>query len=269
MLLLAPAAGPCCCRPAACAAGCGPAAAVTAAVVTAAAVASNLSMCHIHMSSMSIPTSIQKIASPAFPSSSPNPTQPTNPHPLHQLYPPPHPTPLLPTPSRYLFKPCKLTAELMAWWGARLFSWLVGDSEVRATQVEVAPGHVEEQLTTVYIKRCRYLEASECVGMCVNLCKVSAPACWATWRAGVWLRRRQGTSDHLLYRLRRVAAPAFSNQHQTAATRTHAPPHSAAARHLSPQLASLVLTTPAAAAAAAAPRRCPPSSSSPTRATTP
>jgi hypothetical protein len=44
----------------------------------------------------------------------------------------------------------------MAFWAVRLSGWLVGESEVRPTQVEVAPGQVQQQMSTVYIKRCRW-----------------------------------------------------------------------------------------------------------------
>ncbi|KAJ0104632.1 hypothetical protein Patl1_17406 [Pistacia atlantica] len=47
------------------------------------------------------------------------------------------------------------------------FHWLVGPSEV--VEVEV---NGEKQKSGVHIKKCRYLENSGCVGMCVNMCKI-------------------------------------------------------------------------------------------------
>jgi hypothetical protein len=38
--------------------------------------------------------------------------------------------------------------------------------------VQVRPGLLREQCSVVHIKKCRYLESSGCVGMCVNMCKV-------------------------------------------------------------------------------------------------
>lgn len=52
------------------------------------------------------------------------------------------------------------------------FHWLVGESELRSQQVEVAPGVMREQRSVVHIKKCRYLESSGCVGLCTNMCKV-------------------------------------------------------------------------------------------------
>ncbi len=50
------------------------------------------------------------------------------------------------------------------------FGWLVGPSEVKEVDV-VFNGHTEKWRSGVQIKKCRYLEASGCVGMCVNMCK--------------------------------------------------------------------------------------------------
>lgn len=46
--------------------------------------------------------------------------------------------------------------------------------QVRTGPVTLASGAVVEQASTVHIKKCRYLEASGCVGLCVNLCKVGS-----------------------------------------------------------------------------------------------
>jgi hypothetical protein len=39
---------------------------------------------------------------------------------------------------------------------------------------QVRPGLMREQRSVVHIKKCRYLENSGCVGMCMNMCKVGA-----------------------------------------------------------------------------------------------
>jgi hypothetical protein len=44
----------------------------------------------------------------------------------------------------------------------------VGDSELREADVVVGPGQVRRQRSVVHIKKCRYLEASGCVGMCTK-----------------------------------------------------------------------------------------------------
>ncbi|GAQ83133.1 hypothetical protein KFL_001370030 [Klebsormidium nitens] len=68
---------------------------------------------------------------------------------------------------RTFFKPTRLSLELNALFTPSIFSWLVGPAEV----VEVEVNGVKQK-TGVKIKKCRYLEASGCVGMCVNVCKV-------------------------------------------------------------------------------------------------
>ena len=49
---------------------------------------------------------------------------------------------------------------------------LVGEMELERRDIELPDGTVRNQLSTVHIKKCRYLEQSGCVGMCVNMCKV-------------------------------------------------------------------------------------------------
>jgi hypothetical protein len=73
---------------------------------------------------------------------------------------------------RNLFSPTKLVCELNAWFATLLFEWLVGPSEVRVAEVPDGAGGVRSQKSEVYIQKCRYLEASRCVGMCVNMCKL-------------------------------------------------------------------------------------------------
>ncbi|KAK6940758.1 Beta-carotene isomerase D27-like, C-terminal, partial [Dillenia turbinata] len=61
----------------------------------------------------------------------------------------------------------KLTREFFAIFTTWFFSWLVGASEVKETELN---GRREKNV--VHIKKCRFLEASNCVGMCINLCKM-------------------------------------------------------------------------------------------------
>ncbi|KAJ4949977.1 hypothetical protein NE237_026809 [Protea cynaroides] len=68
---------------------------------------------------------------------------------------------------RKLFPPTKWAAEFNAALTVPFFHWLVGPSEV--VEVEV---NGEKQRSGVHIKKCRYLENSGCVGMCVNMCKI-------------------------------------------------------------------------------------------------
>jgi hypothetical protein len=73
---------------------------------------------------------------------------------------------------RYLFSPTRLVCELNAWFATQLFVWLVGPCEVRSVEVKDPQGNVTTQRSGVHIKKCRYLEQSGCVGLCVNLCKL-------------------------------------------------------------------------------------------------
>lgn len=83
---------------------------------------------------------------------------------------------LVPAPVLYLirtlFSPTQLVCELNAWFATVLFEWLVGPCEVREAEVMTASGEVKIQKSNVHIKKCRYLENSRCVGMCVNMCKL-------------------------------------------------------------------------------------------------
>jgi Beta-carotene isomerase D27-like, C-terminal len=73
---------------------------------------------------------------------------------------------------RTLFSPTQLVCELNAWFAARLFEWLVGPCTVREVDVTTEKGTVHTQKSGVHIEKCRYLESSQCVGMCVNMCKL-------------------------------------------------------------------------------------------------
>jgi hypothetical protein len=73
---------------------------------------------------------------------------------------------------RMLFSPTQWVCESNAWFATRLFEWLVGPSEVLEAEVVDAQGNVRSQKSNVHIKKCRYLEHSGCVGMCINMCKL-------------------------------------------------------------------------------------------------
>lgn len=77
---------------------------------------------------------------------------------------------------RTVFSPTKLVCELNAWFATLLFEWLVGPCEVREIEVVDKDGQSRLQRSEVYIKKCRYLEQSGCVGMCVNMCKMPTQA---------------------------------------------------------------------------------------------
>ncbi|KAE8690174.1 methionine gamma-lyase-like [Hibiscus syriacus] len=68
---------------------------------------------------------------------------------------------------RKLFPPTQWAAEFNAALTVPFFNWLVGPSEV----VEVEVNGIKQK-SGVHIKKCRYLENSGCVGMCVNMCKI-------------------------------------------------------------------------------------------------
>lgn len=68
---------------------------------------------------------------------------------------------------RFLPNTPKTAARLAA--GTRDYAaWLVGPCEIK----EVVDVDGAVQNSGVLIKKCRYLEASSCVGLCVNMCKI-------------------------------------------------------------------------------------------------
>ena len=73
---------------------------------------------------------------------------------------------------RTVFSPTRLVCVLNAWFAAQMFEWLVGPCEVGEAEVEGPDGIVRQQPSAVNIQKCRYLEDSQCVGMCVNMCKL-------------------------------------------------------------------------------------------------
>ncbi len=77
---------------------------------------------------------------------------------------------------RNLFSPTRLVCELNAWFATRLFTWLVGPCEVRDAEITLPDGSTKLQRSNVHIEKCRYLEQSECVGMCINMCKLPTQA---------------------------------------------------------------------------------------------
>jgi hypothetical protein len=73
---------------------------------------------------------------------------------------------------RTFSSPTKLVCVLNAWFATHMFGWLVGPCEVAEAEINLPDGTVRSQPSAVYIKKCRYLVDSGCVGMCVNMCKV-------------------------------------------------------------------------------------------------
>ena len=73
---------------------------------------------------------------------------------------------------RTLFSPTQLVCELNAWFTTLLFEWLVGPCTVIEAEVLNEDGENYTQKSGVKIEKCRYLESSGCVGMCINMCKL-------------------------------------------------------------------------------------------------
>ncbi|XP_050237398.1 beta-carotene isomerase D27, chloroplastic [Mercurialis annua] len=63
----------------------------------------------------------------------------------------------------------KFTREYFAAFTTLFFVWLIGPCEVRESEFN---GRKEKNV--VYIKKCRFLDETNCVGMCTNLCKASS-----------------------------------------------------------------------------------------------
>ena len=83
---------------------------------------------------------------------------------------------LVPAPVLYLIRtlvfPGKLVCEWNAWFAILLFEWLVGPCEIKEVEVVGKDNQLRTQKSGVHIRKCRYLEHSRCVGMCINMCKV-------------------------------------------------------------------------------------------------
>ncbi|OWM75212.1 hypothetical protein CDL15_Pgr023733 [Punica granatum] len=60
-----------------------------------------------------------------------------------------------------------LAREFFAAFTTVFFAWLVGPCEVKESEF-----NGKKERNVVHIKKCRFLEESNCVGMCLNLCKV-------------------------------------------------------------------------------------------------
>lgn len=83
---------------------------------------------------------------------------------------------IVPSPVLYAIRtfssPTKWVCESNAWFASILFEWLVGYCDVKEVEVMGENQHLRSQKSCLYIHKCRYLEESGCVGMCVNMCKL-------------------------------------------------------------------------------------------------
>ncbi|XP_031287169.1 beta-carotene isomerase D27, chloroplastic [Pistacia vera] len=68
---------------------------------------------------------------------------------------------------RTLIPQTKFSREFFAVFTTVFFAWLVGPCQVKESEVN---GGTEKNV--VHIKKCRFLEEANCVGMCTNLCKM-------------------------------------------------------------------------------------------------
>ncbi|CAA6658608.1 unnamed protein product [Spirodela intermedia] len=68
---------------------------------------------------------------------------------------------------RTLLPHSKFTRECFALFTIIFCSWLIGPCEVKESSVD---GRKEKNV--VHIQKCRFLEGTNCVGMCLNLCKI-------------------------------------------------------------------------------------------------
>lgn len=83
---------------------------------------------------------------------------------------------LVPSPILYLIRhlssPTKWVCESNAWFATIFFEWLVGKSEIQEVEIINENNQIIKQKSGVKIKKCRYLEESGCVAMCINMCKM-------------------------------------------------------------------------------------------------
>ncbi|KAL8253677.1 hypothetical protein R6Q59_031898 [Mikania micrantha] len=74
----------------------------------------------------------------------------------------------IPTPFGLLIKtllpPSKFSREYFAAFTIIFFRWLVGPCEIKESELK--------ERNIVHIKKCRFLESTNCAGMCTNLCKI-------------------------------------------------------------------------------------------------
>ncbi|RRT80094.1 hypothetical protein BHM03_00008028 [Ensete ventricosum] len=68
---------------------------------------------------------------------------------------------------KILLPPSTFSREYFAAFTTIFFPWLIGRCEVRKSEIK---GKSEKNV--VYIPKCRFLESTNCVGMCTNLCKI-------------------------------------------------------------------------------------------------
>ncbi|KAK3120224.1 hypothetical protein QOZ80_9AG0683960 [Eleusine coracana subsp. coracana] len=68
---------------------------------------------------------------------------------------------------KVMMPPSRFSREYFAAFTTIFFPWLVGPCEVRESEVD---GSKEKNV--VYVPKCRFLESTNCVGMCTNLCKI-------------------------------------------------------------------------------------------------
>ncbi len=73
---------------------------------------------------------------------------------------------------RTLFDPTQRILEWNAWFASRMFTWLVGPCDLKEVEVVGDNDRLRTQRSGIHIQKCRYLEQSGCVGMCVNMCKL-------------------------------------------------------------------------------------------------
>ncbi|KAL4572009.1 hypothetical protein LXL04_018777 [Taraxacum kok-saghyz] len=66
-----------------------------------------------------------------------------------------------------ILPPSKFSREYFATFTTIFFPWLVGQCEVRESEFEGA-----KEKNVVHVKKCRFLESTNCAGMCTNLCKI-------------------------------------------------------------------------------------------------
>jgi hypothetical protein len=95
---------------------------------------------------------------------------------------------------RTLFSPTQWVCESNAWFATLLFEWLVGPCEVREVEVVGVDQQVRTQRSGVHMKKCRYLEQSGCVGMCINMCKLPTQS-FLTQRLGIPLTMTPNFED--------------------------------------------------------------------------
>ncbi|XP_020242076.1 beta-carotene isomerase D27, chloroplastic [Asparagus officinalis] len=68
---------------------------------------------------------------------------------------------------RAVTPPSKFSREYFAAFTTLFFPWLVGKCEVRESEF-----HGRKEKNVVFIPKCRFLEGTNCAGMCTNLCKI-------------------------------------------------------------------------------------------------